>query len=135
MAHTSQRIVFVARAGIDVDANAREVAGQGLCSDADAIGQGGDVIEFGGVLEWWFRMASDAPTLGGWRMLTLSWATAVARDLLPAHAGGALRDEYGLDSPWDSGRQLRGLNMADVNGSLDGAHGEKFPSSGRAGMT
>ena len=56
MAHSPQRIVFVARASIDVDANAREVAGQGLCGDADAIGQGGDLIEVDGVLEWWFSM-------------------------------------------------------------------------------
>lgn len=56
MAHSPQRIVFVARTGVDVDANAREVAGQSLCSDADAIGQSGDLIEVDGVLEWWFSM-------------------------------------------------------------------------------
>lgn len=65
MADSAQGIVFVAGAGVDVDANAREVAGQGLCGDADAIGQGGDAVEVGGVLYWRFRIVFSACSWAG----------------------------------------------------------------------
>jgi hypothetical protein len=50
MRHSSQLLVLVARAGVDVDSQAREVAGQSFGSYADAIGERGDFVELGGVL-------------------------------------------------------------------------------------
>ena len=50
MAHASQRIVFVPRPGVDVNANTGEVPWQGFSRNADTIGERGDLVEFGGVL-------------------------------------------------------------------------------------
>jgi hypothetical protein len=51
MADAPQRVVFIARACVDVDANAGEVAGKGLGSNADAIRERGDLVELDGVLD------------------------------------------------------------------------------------
>jgi hypothetical protein len=50
VAHATQRIVFVSRAGVNVNADAGKVAWQGLGRNADAIGECGDLIELDGVL-------------------------------------------------------------------------------------
>lgn len=51
MAHALQRIVFVSRAGIDVDTNAGKMAREGFGGDAEAIGKGCDFIEVGRILQ------------------------------------------------------------------------------------
>jgi hypothetical protein len=48
--HAAQGIVFIPRAGVDIDAYAGEVAREGFGGYADAIGEGSDLVEFGGVL-------------------------------------------------------------------------------------
>jgi hypothetical protein len=61
MADSAQCIVLVPRAGVDVDSDTRKVARQGFGGDADAIGEGGDLVEFGGVLDSsleWLRLAT-----------------------------------------------------------------------------
>lgn len=50
MAHAAQRIVFVSRASIDVDTNAREVTWKSLGGHADAIRESSDLIELDGIL-------------------------------------------------------------------------------------
>jgi hypothetical protein len=44
MRHSAQLVVLVARAGVDVYSQAREVAGQSFGSYSDAIGEGGDLV-------------------------------------------------------------------------------------------
>jgi hypothetical protein len=63
---SAQGIVLVPRAGVDVDADTREVPRQGFGRDADAIGEGCDLVEFGGVLDsslewlpWYVEFIAD----------------------------------------------------------------------------
>lgn len=50
MAYAADAVVFVAGAGVDVHPNAGEGAWEGFAGDADAIFEGGDLVEVGGVL-------------------------------------------------------------------------------------
>jgi hypothetical protein len=50
VAHTGEVFILVSRARIDIDTDAGEVAWQSLCCDSYAIGEGGDLVEFNGVL-------------------------------------------------------------------------------------
>jgi hypothetical protein len=44
-------LIFVSRAGIDVDTNAREGTRYGFAGDSDAIGKGCDLVEVGRMLK------------------------------------------------------------------------------------
>jgi hypothetical protein len=55
-------------------------------------------------------------------VLTLSWATAVARLRLPAHVADLVSDAEVLDSPRDNGRYVCGLNISGVG---EGCHGSR----------
>jgi hypothetical protein len=98
---SSQRIVLVPRAGIDVDSDAGEVAGQGFGRNTDAIRECGDLVEFGGVLGGYQKCVACSDMAS---MLTRSSATAVARLLLPAHVADLVSDSDVFDSPRAIGR-------------------------------
>ena len=51
MAYAADAVVFVAGASVDVDSNAGEGAWEGFAGDADAIFEGCDLVEVGGVLQ------------------------------------------------------------------------------------
>lgn len=51
MAHPPQRIVLIPRPCVDVDSNAREMAGEGLGGDSNAVREGGDLVELYGILD------------------------------------------------------------------------------------
>lgn len=51
MGHAPERVVLIAGARVDVDANAGEVAGEGFGSNADAIGECCDLVELYGILK------------------------------------------------------------------------------------
>jgi len=50
MADSTQRLIFVPRASIDVNANSGEVAGEGFGGNADTIWEGGDLVKFDRIL-------------------------------------------------------------------------------------
>jgi hypothetical protein len=61
MAHTGEIFILVSRACIDINTDAREVTWQSLCCNSNAIGEGGDLVEFNRVLKIVSRM-KDAGT-------------------------------------------------------------------------
>lgn len=89
MAHSLQRLVLVSRSGVDVDSNARKVAGKSLGCDAEAIGKGCDFVEFDRIL----YLLSVDDLIAILRIQTFSSATTVARPLLPAHNVDLVSDE------------------------------------------
>lgn len=50
MAYAADAVVFVARAGVDVDSNTGEGAWKGFAGNSDPIVEGGDLVKVGGVL-------------------------------------------------------------------------------------
>lgn len=58
MAYAADAVVFVAGTGVDVDSNTGEGAWEGFAGDADAIFEGCDLVEVGGVLNIIFESKS-----------------------------------------------------------------------------
>jgi hypothetical protein len=56
VAHSAQRIVFVSRAGVDIDTDTGEVTGQSFGRDAYAIGESRDLVK----LDWVLRLLAMA---------------------------------------------------------------------------